>query len=212
MGMEVNSQRLQQADAAMQAHAAKAPQEAGTASKERFERAMGQAAEQGSGSGMEKEPGKAAAPSPSALMESLFGSHLAAAPENPAASVQTPLAASRPSTDVDSLVNTLVERILVSEPGKGSPEIRITLGEGALAGTELSLTRAADGQLCVSLSCQDEASFQTAVGARDSLLSALERSEGNVRVDVTRGGGAEGGDEGDSRRRSRGFVEWNNEA
>ena len=115
------------------------------------------------------------------------------------------------SGDVSELVDTLVERILVSEPGRGNPEIRITLGDGALSGAELTLTRAADGQLFVRLSCADAAAFQTAVGAQDSLRAALEHAGENARVEVTRGD-AEGGNEGDSRRRSRGLEELNGEA
>ena len=110
-------------------------------------------------------------------------------------------------TAMGELVDRLVERILVSDPGRGSPEVRISLGEGVLSGAELSLSRAADGQLFVRLSCADAASFQTAVGAQDALRAALERGEGNVRVEVAQGG-AEGGNEGDTRRRSATYEGW----
>lgn len=111
------------------------------------------------------------------------------------------------SDDMGELVDRLVERILVSEPGRGNPEVRISLGEGVLSGAELSLFRAADGQLFVRLSCADATSFQTAVGAQDALRAALERGEGNVRVEVAQGG-AEGGNEGDARRRSATYEGW----
>ena len=104
-------------------------------------------------------------------------------------------------------MDQLVDRILVSEPGKGNPEVRITLGDGALSGAELTLSRATDGQLFVRLSCVDAGAFQTAVGARDSLQAALERSGENARVEVAQGG-AEGGNEGDTRRRSATYEGW----
>ena len=198
--MEINSQRLQRADSGAQTEKGGTPREPDSASKEKFERVMERDSEQGSGD--------SAAPSPSSLMESLFGARLGGMGDASAGSVRaTPSA----SGDVSELVDTLVERILVSEPGRGNPEIRITLGDGALSGAELTLTRAADGQLFVRLSCADAAAFQTAVGAQDSLRAALEHAGENARVEVTRGD-AEGGNEGDSRRRSRGLEELNGEA
>ena len=110
--------------------------------------------------------------------------------------------------DVDEMVGKLVERSLVSEPGRGAPEVRLTLGGGVLAGAELALSRAVDGQLSVCLSCVDAASFQTAVGARDALQAALERNGENVHVEVTRGSDASGGREGDARRRSATYAGW----
>ena len=208
MSMEINSQRLQRADSGAQTEKGGTPREPDSASKEKFEWVMERDSEQGSGRGGEGKSGDSAAPSPSSLMESLFGARLGGMGDTSAGSVRaTPSA----SGDVSELVDTLVERILVSEPGRGNPEIRITLGDGALSGAERTLTRAADGQLFVRLSCADAAAFQTAVGAQDSLRAALEHAGENARVEVTRGD-AEGGNEGDSRRRSRGLEELNGEA
>ena len=137
-------------------------------------------------------------------MESLFGSCMGGM-QNAEGSVRTTSSAA--SGDVAELVDQLVDRILVSEPGKGNPEVRITLGDGALSGAELTLSRATDGQLFVRLSCVDAGAFQTAVGARDSLQAALERSGENARVEVAQGG-AEGGNEGDTRRRSATYEGW----
>ena len=197
MGMEISSQRLQQADSRMQAEKGGTPREPDSASKEKFEKAMERDSERGA-------RGESSAPSPSSLMESLFGGRMGGMTSGQAQSASSAAAA---SGDMGELVDRLVERILVSDPGRGSPEVRISLGEGVLSGAELSLSRAADGQLFVRLSCADAASFQTAVGAQDALRAALERGEGNVRVEVAQGG-AEGGNEGDTRRRSVTYEGW----
>lgn len=197
MGMEISSQRLQQADSRMQAEKGGTPREPDSASKEKFEKAMERDSERGA-------RGESSAPSPSSLMESLFGGRMGGMTSGQAQSASSAAAA---SGDMGELVDRLVERILVSDPGRGSPEVRISLGEGVLSGAELSLSRAADGQLFVRLSCADAASFQTAVGAQDALRAALERGEVNVRVEVAQGG-AEGGNEGDTRRRSATYEGW----
>lgn len=209
MGMEISSQRLRQADSRMQAEKGGTPREPDSASKEKFEKAMERDSEKGGGKGGEGRSGESSAPSPSALMESLFGGRMdgmMSAGQAQSASSASSAAASA-SGGMGELVDRLVERILVSDPGRGSPEVRISLGEGVLSGAELSLSRAADGQLFVRLSCADAASFQTAVGAQDALRAALERGEGNVRVEVAQGG-AEGGNEGDTRRRSATYEGW----
>ena len=197
MGMEISSQRLQQADSRMQAEKGGTPREPDSASKEKFEKAMERDSERGA-------RGESSAQSPSSLMESLFRGRMGGMTSGQAQSASSAAAA---SGDMGELVDRLVERILVSDPGRGSPEVRISLGEGVLSGAELSLSRAADGQLFVRLSCADAASFQTAVGAQDALRAALERGEGNVRVEVAQGG-AEGGNEGDTRRRSATYEGW----
>ncbi len=194
MGMEINTQHLQQADSRVQTEKGRAGHAPDSASKEKFEKAMEHDSEKGA-------KGDFTAPSSSSLMESLFGGRMGGM-QNATVPVQT---ASSPSGDMADLVDKLVDRILVSEPGKGNPEVRITLGDGVLSGAELSLSRAPDGQLFVRLSCADAGAFQTAVGARDSLQAALERSGENVRVEVTRGSDASGGNEGDAQRRSRGL-------
>lgn len=201
MGMEISSQRLQQADSRMQAEKGGTPREPDSASKEKFEKAMERDSERGA-------RGESSAPSPSSLMESLFGGRMGGMTSGQAQSASSAASAAASATgDMGELVDRLVERILVSDPGRGSPEVRISLGEGVLSGAELSLSRAADGQLFVRLSCADAASFQTAVGAQDALRAALERGEGNVRVEVAQGG-AEGGNEGDTRRRSATYEGW----
>ncbi len=199
--MEISSQRLQQADSRMQAEKGGTPREPDSASKEKFEKAMERDSERGA-------RGESSAPSPSSLMESLFGGRMEGRMGGmTSGQAQSASSAAAASGDMGELVDRLVERILVSDPGRGSPEVRISLGEGVLSGAELSLSRAADGQLFVRLSCADAASFQTAVGAQDALRAVLERGEGNVRVEVAQGG-AEGGNEGDTRRRSATYEGW----
>ena len=196
MGMEISSRRLQEADSRMQAEREGADRPVDDRDKERFDRAMQESRERDGQGGQENGRGgsRQDALSPQALLDSLFGSRMQ--------SMQTSAVQAAPAPgDVDALVNELVDRILVSEPGKGSPEVRITLGQGPLSGAELCLARAQDGQLFIRLACADPASFQTAVGAQDALRSALERSGENVRVEIVQSR-ADGGNEGDARQQS----------
>lgn len=207
MGMEVSSRRLQKADSrAQHAERDNLGRMPGTEARERFDRAMEESRDKGGQHGDEGGEGRQqqtdAAPSPQALLDSLFGSRMQGLQVS-GMQVEAPAA----SGEVDALVDELVERILVSEPGKGLPEVRITLGQGALPGAELCLARAQDGQLFVRLSCADPASFQLAVGARNALCEALERGGENVRVEIVNAQ-AESGGEGDASRQSRGRQEY----
>ena len=208
MGMEISSRRLQEADSRVQSGHAAPEQHVDDADREHFDRAMerrntGEQGDQG-GQGDSEGGGRQASgsPSPQALLDSLFGSRMQ---ELQPPTVQTDAAMAR-TGEVDALVEKLVERILVSEPGRGAPEVRLTLGQGSLAGAELSLSRAQDGQLFIQLSCADAASFQTAGGAQDALRHALERNGETVRVESSQQ--TEGGQEGDARRQSRGRQEY----
>lgn len=199
MGMEISSRRLQEADSRMQAEREGADRPVDDRDKERFDRAMQESRERDGQGGQEDGRGGSRQDvlSPQALLDSLFGSRM-----------QTDAVQVAPAPgDVDALVNELVDRILVSEPGKGLPEVRITLGQGPLSGAELCLARAQDGQLFIRLACADPASFQTAVGAQDALRSALERSGENVRVEIVQSR-ADGGNEGDARQESRGRRDY----
>lgn len=206
MGLEVSSQYLRQADTSVKTEAG--PGRPDASAQEHFERVMerqsgGHGSQQGDKQEGEKHQGSGSMPAPSALFESLFSGRM----ENVAAPLETQ-AASGPAgpAGVGELVEKLVERILVSEPGKGAAEVRITLGDGPLSGTELSLSRAQDGQLSVRLLCADASSFQTAVSAQDGLRAALERQGDPVRLEISQAG-AQGGNEGDSRRRSQGLID-----
>lgn len=208
MTMEISSQRLRQADTGVSAEHADAPREPDAALQASFKKAMERdSARHSAGDWPEggERLGESAVPSPATLMESLFGGRMDRMSNGSVE--QMPPGSSLPG-DVNEVVDRLVERILVSEPGTGAPEVRLTLGGGVLAGAELALSRAVDGQLSVSLSCVDAASFQTAVGARDALQAALERNGENVRVEVTRGSDSRGGSEGDARRRSATYEGW----
>lgn len=198
MGMEISARRLQEADARTQEGTAR-PVAAGD--RERFERALRESPEQGGREeqGERREESRQDVPSPQSLLDSLFGSRMQSSRQMQMTAPQAAPAAA----EVDALVSELVDRILVSDTDKGLPEVRITLAQGPLAGAELNLVRAQDGQLFIRLGCADPASFQTAVGAQDGLRSALERHGENVRVEIVRSG-AEGGNEGDTRQQSRG--------
>ncbi len=112
--------------------------------------------------------------------------------------------AEAPAPLAEADLDSLVQRILVSTPESGGHEVRISLSDSVLRGTEIVLQRGPDGMLLVSLNTTDAASFQTLVSAQDELKRALEsRESGNVRVDVRRDG--ENGN--DAERKSRGLSE-----
>ena len=216
MGMEVSSQRLQHADSITKMGAGSTVESGGmdpcgmdASAKDRFEKIMeqgsgGHGSEQDSAQDGQRSKSDESMPSSVTLMESLFKGRMEGI-ASPAELVRT-VTPSGGMDDVGALVDTLVERILVSDPGRGAPEVRITLSSGTLAGTELSLSRAVDGQLCVHLGCADSAAFQTAVGAQGTLRAALERQGETVRLEISQGG-ADGGNEGDTRRRSATYEE-----
>lgn len=144
---------------------------------------------------------------PGQLFEQALHGPLFGIPQTGRQAQKTRLAATEFFRIQDLHADTVDVIILVSEPGKGSPEVRITLGQGPLSGAELCLARAQDGQLFIRLACADPASFQTAVGAQDALRSALERSGENVRVEIVQSR-ADGGNEGDARQQSRGRQDY----
>ena len=130
-------------------------------------------------------------PSADTLLVSLFG--------------QQPAEAAGKTVGADPIFHAemekLVERILVADKSQGAQEVRITLADGPLKGSDLSIVRTAEGQLHITVNCQTATAFQTAVSARQSLVDALEAHGEQVRVNVDNGGG----NEGDSRQRSRGY-------
>lgn len=128
-------------------------------------------------------------------LDTLFAGRMEAAP-----------AESAPVADLDGLAEKLVDRILVSQPGEGAGEVRIRLGGDVLPGTEITLRRGADGLLAVRLATTDAASFQTLVGAQDSLKARLGHLEKDVRVDVVSERGGSEAENNDARRQSRGFY------
>ncbi len=205
MGMEISVRNLQQADGFMQSGRNGSTQGNSSAptGQEIFNQAMqgGHAPEE-----RQEEPG-GNVPSPSSLMESLFGRGMSDMQAGAISHGEASVSASRAT----ELVDKLVDRILVSNPGRDRPEVRLTLGDGALSGVELRLSRGADGLLSVQLFCPDADSFQTAVGAQDKLRHILERTNDQVRVEVSQGE-AGGGNEGDARRRSATYMESTDDA
>lgn len=106
-----------------------------------------------------------------------------------------------PSGFPDGDLEALVSRILVSSPEKGSTEVRLTLSDAALRGTEVTLLRDAAGALSVKIVAADPRAFQTLVASRGDLVSALEAQEPEgVTVVMEDGAGAN-----DTRQRSRGL-------
>lgn len=134
-------------------------------------------------------------------LESLFAGRMGQAPASEQAPADGP--------DMGALAEKLVERILVSEPVEGKSELRLTLGKDVLPGTEIRLLRGADGLLSVRLETDNAASFQTLVGAQETLKAQLERIEkSGVRVEVVSERNGADAEDGDARRRSRGlFIE-----
>ena len=100
-------------------------------------------------------------------------------------------------------LESLVDRILVSSAECGRAEVRLTVSDRVLSGTEIIIKRDVDGQLVVSLHCTTEASFQTLVASQADLAARLEDFENRsvqVSVDIDR-------ERGDADRRSRGLIE-----
>ena len=98
-------------------------------------------------------------------------------------------------------LDRLVERILVSAED-GRQEVRLTLSDRILPGTEIILSRTPEGMLSVSLHCTDASSFQTLVASQFDLRQRLEAHEMaavEVSVDIQQEGG-------DADRRSRGYF------
>jgi type III secretion system needle length determinant len=102
-------------------------------------------------------------------------------------------------------LNELVTRILVNTPERGATEVRMTLQDNVLKGTEISLVRGNDGLLTVCLVTDNPASFQTLVAARNDLQAILQQQEGRpvavVMLDETER------EKNDSRRRSKGLYD-----
>ena len=118
---------------------------------------------------------------------------------------QAPASAPADGPDMGALAEKLVERILVSEPAEGKSELRLMLGKDVLPGTEIRLLRGADGLLSVRLETDNAVSFQTLVGAQETLKAQLERIEKNgVRVEVVSERNGADAEDGDARRQSRG--------
>ena len=187
----------------------RSPGEAPCGAKERFDRAL--STDEGADSshqederGKRDEDGNAPdMPSVNSLFSSLFEGKMVATAASAAASALA-------SADVGELVDTLAQRILVSDPQAGAPaEIRIQLNESVLADTQIVLSRGLDGLLHVQLLTGNVASMQTLVAARQSLVEQLEM-QGPVMVKV--GNTRENGQgDNDTNRRSQGFIEYDPE-
>ncbi len=84
------------------------------------------------------------------------------------------------SASLQELADTLVERILVSDPKFSSgSEVRLLLGQntGALNGSEIILRRDLEGMLAVEINCRNRDQFKKFVEVRSTLTEALESHE-----------------------------------
>ncbi len=94
-------------------------------------------------------------------------------------------AASGASSNLSSdSVQEIADRILTATKADGSQEVRISLSDKALAGTEVTINRALDGQLSVQFNTSNANSFQTLVAAQDALKEALNQTNTDVKVEV----------------------------
>jgi type III secretion system needle length determinant len=192
--MKIDSARLERASTEKEEPAAQRPD---AESVKRFHDSMESDQDPAGQSG--HAPGDAAdeAPGqmPSLPLDALFSGRMVS-PAPPEVRPDGPM----PSGE---LVESLVERILVGQNADGGQEVRLRLGSDTLPGTEIRLTKNADGTLQVVLATDNASSFQTLVAAQHDLKARLERLDCPVRVDVTSESGSE---DNDSRRRSRGLV------
>ena len=124
-----------------------------------------------------------------------MGATISSSPATETGSVYPPLS--------PEALESLVDRILVSSAECGCAEVRLTISDRVLRGTEIIIKRNMNGQLVVSLHCTSEASFQTLVATQADLTARLEDFENRsvqVSVDIDR-------ERGDADRRSRGYIE-----
>ena len=113
----------------------------------------------------------------------------------------------KPATGVDAIdLNELVTRILANTPESGKTEVRLTLQDNVLRGTEISIARDNDGLLTVRIVTDNAASFQTLVATRNDLQAILQQQEGRIIVNVEMLDDSDS-EQNDSRRRSKGLYD-----
>ncbi len=144
-------------------------------------------------------------------VQSLF--HDFAMPEFKTTSATTTQASAAAAGPDAEALEGLVDRILVSAPEKGSPEVRLVLNNDALKDTTITLARDLTGQLSVKITSGDAASLQTLVAGRSDLTQLLQARESQpVRIDLKSETDADDENESDARRRSRGLDDRRGEA
>ncbi|MCG8693867.1 MAG: flagellar hook-length control protein FliK [Minwuiales bacterium] len=108
-----------------------------------------------------------------------------------------------PDTHLSEIVQKLVDRILVSEPKSGQPEVRIMLNTATLEGTEITLSRDANG-LSVRFQTPSPEVAQRLNEAQNALQQTLEHNKAEpvrIEIEARREGGAQ--DRGNDRSRNR---------
>ena len=113
----------------------------------------------------------------------------------------------KPVAALDAIdLNELVSRILVNTPESGKAEVRLTLQDNVLRGTEISIARDNDGLLTVRIVTDNATSFQTLVASRNDLQAILQQQEGRIIVNVEMLDESDS-EQNDSRRRSKGLYD-----
>ena len=113
----------------------------------------------------------------------------------------------KPVAALDAIdLNELVSRILVNTPESGKAEVRLTLQDNVLRGTEISIARDNDGLLSVRIVTDNATSFQTLVASRNDLQAILQQQEGRIIVNVEMLDESDS-EQNDSRRRSKGLYD-----
>ncbi len=127
----------------------------------------------------EESPLEDSMPNPSNLYSSLFSQNLQSTNETP--TIQ-PTQASSLSSDA---LQEVASQILVASKSDGSEEVKISINDKMLAGTEVTINKSLDGLLTVRFETNNANSFQTLVSSQDILKSTLESQNTNVRIEVS---------------------------
>lgn len=164
-----------------------------------FEREMKTHGEKQDSQEQERNPnGDGSQSAPSSAFESIFSMAFSSVKDTGIQEIAAPI----PKTD--ELTDTLVERILVSDPKSADQEVRIKLNESVLQDTEIRITRHNDGSLHIQLNSENANSFQTLAAQQFELKTRLERIESvPISVEVN----SRHREENDRNRRSRGLFD-----
>lgn len=90
-------------------------------------------------------------------------------------------------TELQQLVTSLVDKILVSQPRlDGAHQVMLTLNDSVLTNTSITLTRDITGMLFVNIVSSDPLSFKKLMATKDMLEADLDTHEKNAfRVEVS---------------------------
>lgn len=135
---------------------------------------------------------------PSSAFESIFSMAFSSVKENSIQEITAPI------PEPNELTDSLIERILVSDPKSANQEVRIKLNESVLQDTEIRIIRHNDGSLHIQLNSDNANSVQTLAAQQFELKTRLERIESTpIIVEVN----SQDREESDRNRRSRGLSD-----